>query len=427
MTKKETINQYIDKNNCLDILLLQKSELDNLHKLAKELEIENYNQLKRNELIFKILQSKTCKDYTIRAQGCLEILPEGFGFLRTNNYMPSPEDIYISNSQIRKFQLQIGDLVSGHIRPPKEKERFFSLLRVETINSEPPEKIGERTVFTNLIPIYPQEQLKLETKPELTAGRIMDILTPIGKGQRSLIVSPPKAGKTSLMKEIANSISENHPEVLIKVLLIDERPEEVTDMERSINGEVIYSTFDEPPEHHVKVAELVLESARRLVESGKDVLILLDSITRLSRAYNLVVPPSGRTLSGGLDPSSLHKPKRFFGGARKIENGGSLTVIATALVDTGSRMDDIIFEEFKGTGNMEIHLDRKLANRRIFPAIDILNSGTRKEELLLSEDTLKKAYLLRKNIDSDNAIEELIKLLLHSKSNEDFLNSEIFG
>ena len=304
---------------------------------------------------------------------------------------------------------------------------FFSLLRVENINAEEPEKVTSRTLFTNLIPVYPYEQLKLETTSDLIGGRIMDILCPIGKGQRSLIVSPPKAGKTSLMKEIANAISKNHPEVLIKVLLIDERPEEVTDMERSIEGEVIYSTFDEPPEQHVKVAELVLESARRLVESGKDVLILLDSITRLSRAYNLVVPPSGRTLSGGLDPSSLHKPKRFFGGARKIENGGSLTVIATALIDTGSRMDDIIFEEFKGTGNMEIHLDRRLANRRIFPSFDILNSGTRKEELLLGEDVLKKSYLLRKNLDGDNSMEELIKLLKQSDSNVDFLNSPIFG
>ncbi|RAP24038.1 transcription termination factor Rho [Candidatus Marinamargulisbacteria bacterium SCGC AG-343-K17] len=425
--KKSLFNLYLDDENRLDIVKLQKAELDDLHALALELKIEQYNQLKKNELIFKILQSNPTENGLIKAQGCLEIISEGFGFLRTNNYLPSLEDIYVSNTQIRKFQLQTGDLVSGMVRPPKDNERFFSLLRVESINSESPEDITSRTLFTNLIPVYPYEQLKLETTGDLISGRIMDILCPIGKGQRSLIVSPPKAGKTSLMKEIANAISTNHPEVLIKVLLIDERPEEVTDMERSIDGEVVYSTFDEPPEQHVKVAELVLESARRLVESGKDVLILLDSITRLSRAYNLVVPPSGRTLSGGLDPSSLHKPKRFFGGARKIENGGSLTVIATALIDTGSRMDDIIFEEFKGTGNMEIHLDRRLANRRIFPSFDILNSGTRKEELLLDEHVLKKSFLLRKNLDGENSMEELIKLLQQSDSNEDFLNSPIFG
>jgi transcription termination factor Rho len=427
MAKKSLISQYLDKENRLDIVTLQKAELDDLYKLSEELKIENYNQLKRNELIFQILQSNPEEGGLIKAHGCLEILPEGFGFLRTNNYLPSPEDIYVSNSQIRKFKLQTGDIVSGMIRPPKDNERFFSLLKVEEVNAEPPENVHARMLFTNLIPVYPYEQLKLETEPDLISGRIMDILAPIGKGQRSLIVSPPKAGKTSLMKEIANAVSKNHPEVLIKVLLIDERPEEVTDMERSIDGEVIYSTFDEPPEQHVKVAELVLESSLRLVESGQNVLILLDSITRLARAYNLVVSPSGRTLSGGLDPSSLHKPKRFFGGARKIENGGSLTVIATALVDTGSRMDDIIFEEFKGTGNMEIHLDRRLANRRVFPAIDILNSGTRKEELLLGEEVLKKAYLLRKSLDGDNSMEELIKLLKHSKSNEEFLNSPIFG
>jgi transcription termination factor Rho len=427
MAKKSLISQYLDKENRLDIVTLQKAELEALYKLSEELKIENYNQLKRNELIFQILQSNPEEGGLIKAHGCLEILPEGFGFLRTNNYLPSPEDIYVSNSQIRKFKLQTGDIVSGMIRPPKDNERFFSLLKVEEVNAEPPENVHARMLFTNLIPVYPYEKLKLETEPDLISGRIMDILAPIGKGQRSLIVSPPKAGKTSLMKEIANAVAKNHPEVLIKVLLIDERPEEVTDMERSIDGEVIYSTFDEPPEQHVKVAELVLESALRLVESGQDVLILLDSITRLARAYNLVVSPSGRTLSGGLDPSSLHKPKRFFGGARKIENGGSLTVIATALVDTGSRMDDIIFEEFKGTGNMEIHLDRRLANRRIFPAIDILNSGTRKEELLLGEEILKKAYILRKSLDGENSMEELIKLLKHSKSNEEFLNSPIFG
>ncbi|MGA0241993.1 MAG: transcription termination factor Rho [Candidatus Marinamargulisbacteria bacterium] len=426
MANKKLFDKYLDNENRLDIMKLQKATLVDLHQLAKKLKIEQYNQLKKNELIFKILEENLSENGLIKAQGCLEIVPEGYGYLRTNNYLPSLEDIYVSNTQIRKFHLQTGDVISGMIRPPKDNERFFSLLRVESINSEPPENITTRTLFTNLIPVYPDEALKLETTPELISGRIMDILCPIGKGQRSLIVSPPKAGKTSLMKEIANAISKNHPEILIKVLLIDERPEEVTDMERSIDGEVIYSTFDEPPEQHVKVAELVLESARRLVESGKDVLVLLDSITRLSRAYNLVVPPSGRTLSGGLDPSSLHKPKRFFGGARKIENGGSLTVIATALIDTGSRMDDIIFEEFKGTGNMEIHLDRNLANRRVFPAFDILNSGTRKEELLLNEETLRKSFLLRKNLDGDHAMDELIKLLKQSKSNQEFLDSPIF-
>ncbi len=301
------------------------------------------------------------------------------------------------------------------------------MLRVEAINWQSPDKIKDRTLFSNLTPIYPDEQLKLEIGPTPLVGRVMDILVPIGKGQRSLIVSPPKAGKTTILKDIANSIAINHPKSIIKVLLIDERPEEVTDMERSVKGEVIYSTFDEPPDQHVRISELVLASVRRLVECEHDVVLLLDSITRLARAYNLVVPPSGRTLSGGLDPSSLHKPKRFFGGARNIEGGGSLTIIATALVDTGSRMDDIIYEEFKGTGNMELHLDRKMANRRIFPAVDIMNSGTRKEELLVSEETLKKAYLLRKNIDSESATEELMKLLKQTKSNEDFLNSPIFG
>ncbi|RAP34788.1 transcription termination factor Rho [Candidatus Marinamargulisbacteria bacterium SCGC AG-439-L15] len=406
---------------------LQKSNLIALHEKAKELNIPNYKQLKKNDLIFKMLQVKTEQSGYIFARGCLEVLPDGYGFLRTNNYLPSSEDIYVSQTQIRRFRLIVGDTVSGQVRPPKESERYFSLLKIEAINWEDPEKIKDRTVFSNLTPVYPYERLKLESHKHQLSGRIMDMLVPIGKGQRALIVSPPKAGKTSILKEIADSISKNHPETLIKVLLIDERPEEVTDMERSINGEVIYSTFDQPPEQHVRISELVLESAFRLVECGKDVVILMDSITRLARAYNLVVPPSGRTLSGGLDPSSLHKPKRFFGGARKIEHGGSLTIISTALVDTGSRMDDIIYEEFKGTGNMELHLDRKLANRRIFPAIDIINSGTRKEELLLDEDTLKKSYLLRKNIDSDSATDELIKLLKQSNSNEEFLNSGIFG
>ncbi len=427
--KKTDVEKHaiFENDDNLDIVELQKSTLKDLHNLATHLKIPEYKQLKKNDLIFKILQTKTESNGLIFARGVLEILPDGYGFLRTNNYLPSSEDIYVSQTQIRRFSLTSGDTISGQVRPPKEGERYFSLLRVEAINWEDPERIKERTLFSNLVPVYPYEQLKLETDASGISGRIMDMLVPIGKGQRGLIVSPPKAGKTSILKEIANSIAINHPEIIIKVLLIDERPEEVTDMERSVKGEVIYSTFDEPPDQHVRISELLLDSAKRLVECGKDVVILLDSITRLARAYNLVVPPSGRTLSGGLDPSSLHKPKRFFGGARKIEQEGSLTIIATALVETGSRMDDIIYEEFKGTGNMELHLDRKLANRRIFPAIDIVNSGTRKEELLLPENILKKAYLLRKNIDSDSATEELIKILRQTKSNEEFLNSGIFS
>ncbi|MBT3260622.1 transcription termination factor Rho [bacterium] len=424
---QEEKKAILENNNQLDIVELQKSSIESLHELADSLKIENYRQLRKQDLIFKILKAKTEKNGLIFARGVLEILPDGYGFLRTINYLPGSEDIYVSQTQIRRFGISTGDFVSGQVRPPKEGERYFSLIRVEAINNEDPINIKNRTVFSNLTPIYPDEILNLETGVTPLSARLMDMLAPIGKGQRALVVSPPKAGKTTILKEIANSIAINHPEVIIKVLLIDERPEEVTDMERSVNGEVVYSTFDEPPEQHVRISELVLESAKRLVECNKDVVILLDSITRLARAYNLVVPPSGRTLSGGLDPTSLHKPKRFFGGARNIEKGGSLTIIATALVDTGSRMDDIIYEEFKGTGNMELHLDRKLANRRSFPAIDIINSGTRKEELLLSEDVLKKAYLLRKNMDSENSTEELIKLLKQTKSNEEFFNSPIFS
>ncbi|RAP25786.1 transcription termination factor Rho [Candidatus Marinamargulisbacteria bacterium SCGC AG-333-B06] len=405
---------------------LKTSSLKKLLELPEIAKIDNASLLPKEELFQKILTTKVERDETIIAYGILEILPDGYGFLRTENYLPSAYDIYISQAQIRRFNLASGDIILGQIRPPKKDERYFSLLQIETINEQSPNSIKTRSHFSQLTPVYPETQLKLEIGQTPIAGRIIDMLSPIGKGQRSMIVSPPKAGKTSILKEIANSISINHPEVVIKVLLIDERPEEVTDMERSVNGEVIYSTFDEPPEQHVRISELVLESAKRLVEAQKDVVILLDSITRLARAYNLVVPPSGRTLSGGLDPSSLHKPKRFFGGARKIETGGSLTIIATALVDTGSRMDDIIYEEFKGTGNMELHLERRLANRRIFPAIDIINSGTRKEELLIPPDILKKAYLLRKNIDSESATEELIKLLNQTENNDDFLNSPIF-
>jgi transcription termination factor Rho len=424
---EEEKKALLENDDRLDIVELQKSSMKDLFELATKLKVEDCRKLRKNDLIFKILQAKTEQNGLIFAKGVLDVLPEGYGFLRTHNYLPSSEDIYVSQTQIRRFSLSCGDMIFGQVRPPKEGERYFSLLRVEAINNENPESIKARTMFSNLVPIYPESLIKLETDNKSISCRIMDMLIPIGKGQRALVVSPPKAGKTTILKEIADSVSINHPEIIIKVLLIDERPEEVTDMERSVKGEVIYSTFDEPPEQHVKISELVLESAKRLVECGKDVMILLDSITRLARAYNLVVPPSGRTLSGGLDPNSLHKPKRFFGGARKIEHGGSLTIISTALVDTGSRMDDIIYEEFKGTGNMELHLDRKLANRRIFPAIDIINSGTRKEELLLSEDVLKKSYLLRKNIDSDSASEELIKILKQTKSNEEFLNSPIFS
>ena len=419
-TKAVSLKQSISLNS-LKLLSIEK-----LLKFPEIEKIDNALLLSKEDLFNKILSIKVAANETIIAYGILEIMPDGYGFLRTENYLPSAYDIYVSQAQIKRFNVSSGDIILGEIRPPKVDERYVSLLHINTINENEPNLIKTRTHFSQLTPIYPETQLKLETGQTPISGRIIDMLSPIGKGQRSMIVSPPKAGKTSILKEIANSISQNHPEVIIKVLLIDERPEEVTDMERSVNGEVIYSTFDEPPEQHVRISELVLESAKRLVESKKDVVILLDSITRLARAYNLVVPPSGRTLSGGLDPSSLHKPKRFFGGARNIETGGSLTIIATALVDTGSRMDDIIYEEFKGTGNMELHLERRLANRRIFPAIDIINSGTRKEELLIPSDILKKAYLLRKNIDSESATEELIKLLNQSENNDGFLNSPIF-
>ena len=425
---KDNQSAPIDKSKkTTTVREIQELKITELHAVAEAYQIEDPSHSTRDELIFKILHKKTENEENVMATGILEILPDGYGFLRTTNYLPSSDDIYVSQTQIRRLSLASGDCVTGYVRPPKQGERYFSLLQVESINNGIPDDIRGRSLFSNLTPIYPNEQLKLETNQKSITGRIIDMLSPIGKGQRSLIVSPPKAGKTTILKDIANSISQNHPEVVIKVLLIDERPEEVTDMERSVNGEVIYSTFDEPPEQHVRISELVLESAKRLVECKKDVVVLLDSITRLARAYNLVVPPSGRTLSGGLDPSSLHKPKRFFGGARNIEGGGSLTIIATALVDTGSRMDDIIYEEFKGTGNMELHLERRLANRRIYPAIDIINSGTRKEELLIPEKTLKKCYLLRKNIDSESATEELIRLLGQTESNDMFLNSPIFS
>ncbi|AZK45469.1 transcription termination factor Rho [Paenibacillus lentus] len=408
----------------LQIADLEEMKLTELYKLAKQYQIPYYGQLKKKELIFAILRAQAEQSGLMFMEGVLEILPEGYGFLRPINYLPSTEDIYISASQIRKFDLRTGDLVSGKCRTPKENERYFGLLQVNAVNGENPAIAAERLHFPALTPLYPQSKLVLETTPNHLSTRIMDVLAPVGLGQRGLIVAPPKAGKTLLLKEIANSISTNHPEIELFVLLIDERPEEVTDMQRSVKGEVIASTFDELPENHIKVAELVLQRALRLVEHKKDVVILLDSITRLARAYNLVVPPSGRTLSGGIDPAAFHRPKRFFGSARNVEEGGSLTILATALVDTGSRMDDIIYEEFKGTGNMELHLDRKLAERRIFPAIDIRRSGTRREEVLLTKEELDTIWSIRKNMnDSYDFVEGFLKKLRDSKTNAEFLAS----
>ncbi len=402
---------------------LESKTLQELQDMAREFEIENYTKFRKRELIFELLKVLAVKEGLIFSQGVLEILPEGFGFLRVECYSPGPEDIYVSASQIRRFNLRTGDLVSGQVRPPKDNERYFALLKVQAVNYVDPDTLRLRNHFEELTPIYPTDRVRLETVPKETAMRLVDIMAPVGKGQRGMIVAPPKAGKTTLLKKIANSITENHPDISLIVLLIDERPEEVTDMSRSVKGEVVSSTFDLPADNHVRVAELVLERAKRMVEIGKDVIILLDSITRLARAYNLVEPPSGRTLSGGVDPSALHKPKRFFGAARNIEEGGSLTIMATALVETGSRMDDVIFEEFKGTGNMELHLDRKLADRRIFPAIDIIKSGTRKEELLLKPEELECTWVLRKVLGSlgpAETTELLLDRLTHTKSNEEF-------
>ncbi|WP_411344626.1 transcription termination factor Rho [Paenibacillus sp. WLX1005] len=408
----------------LQIADLEEMKLTDLYKLAKQYQIPYYGQLKKKELIFAILRAQAEKSGLMFMHGVLEILPEGYGFLRPINYLPSAEDIYISASQIRKFDLRTGDLVSGKCRAPKENERYFGLLQVNAVNGTSPEQAAERLHFPALTPLYPQKKLVLETAPNKLSTRIMDVLAPVGLGQRGLIVAPPKAGKTLLLKEIANSISTNNPEIDLFVLLIDERPEEVTDMQRSVKGEVIASTFDELPENHIKVAELVLERALRLVEHKKDVVILLDSITRLARAYNLVIPPSGRTLSGGIDPAAFHRPKRFFGSARNVEEGGSLTILATALIDTGSRMDDIIYEEFKGTGNMELHLDRKLSERRIFPAIDIRRSGTRREEDLLAKEELDTIWHIRKNMnETPDFVEGFLKKLRNSKTNEEFLAS----
>ena len=407
---------------------LKEKKINELAALAKEYNIEGATGMTKQELIFALLQAQTEKNGVIYGEGVLEILPDGFGFLRSPdyNYLPGPDDIYVSPSQIRRFGLRTGDIVSGQIRPPKEGERYFALLKVEKINYEDPEVAREKILFDNLTPLYPQERIRLETAPKSDLSmRIMDLFTPVGKGQRGLIVSPPRAGKTVLLQKIANSITKNHPEVVLIVLLIDERPEEVTDMQRSVKGEVVSSTFDEPAHRHVQVAEMVLEKAKRLVEHQKDVVILLDSITRLARAYNTVVPPSGKVLSGGLDANALQKPKRFFGAARNVEEGGSLTIIATALIDTGSRMDEVIFEEFKGTGNMEVHLDRKLAERRIFPAIDINKSGTRKEELLLTEEELAKIWILRKVLQPMNSIEAmefLLEKISETDTNREFLD-----
>jgi transcription termination factor Rho len=405
---------------------LESKTLAELYKIARELELPGYYKYRKKELIFEILKTKTEKNGLLYASGVLEILPDGYGFLRPFQYLPSNDDIYVSSSQIRRFDLRTGDKVAGQVRRPKDSERYFALLRVEQVNGVDPQQAESRLHFDGLTPLYPQERIKLETTKEKYATRIIDLLAPIGKGQRGLIVSPPKAGKTTLLKEIANSITHNHPEIYLIVLLVDERPEEVTDIERSVDGEVVSSTFDEPPENHVKVADMVLERAKRLVEHRYDVVILLDSITRLARAHNLVVPPSGRTLSGGVDPAALHKPKRFFGAARNLEEGGSLTILATALVETGSRMDDVIFEEFKGTGNMELILDRRLAERRIFPAVDVQRSGTRKEELLLSQDELEMIWQFRKSITGATpweAMDTLVEQIKRTRSNKDLVEA----
>ncbi len=411
----------------LNITDLKDMSIQKLTQIAKDLTVGGATGMRKQELIFQILKAQTEQSGFIFSEGVLEVLPDGFGFLRAPdyNYLPGPDDIYVSPSQIRKFDLQTGDTVSGQIRPPKEGERYFALIKVEAVNFEAPDQAREKLFFENLTPLYPQERITLE-RPENLSARVMDLWTPIGKGQRGLIVAPPRTGKTMLLQSIAQSVAKNHPEIYLIVLLIDERPEEVTDMQRSVDGEVISSTFDEPAQRHVQVAEMVIEKAKRLVEHKKDVLILLDSITRLARAYNTVIPPSGKVLSGGLDSNALQKPKRFFGAARNVEEGGSLTIMATALVDTGSRMDDIIFEEFKGTGNMEIHLDRKLTDKRVFPSIEVQKSGTRKEELLIPKEDLNRIWVLRKVLNPLSpveAMELLIDKISKTKTNADFLAS----
>ncbi|HEY75622.1 MAG TPA: transcription termination factor Rho [Thermoflexia bacterium] len=424
--EKEKSVQTID----LDMADLEAKTLTELRELAKEMEVSGYSRLKKEDLILRLLQAKAEREGLIFGGGVLDIVDDNMGFLRTRNYLPGPEDIYVSQSQIRRFGLRSGDMVVGQVRPPKENERYFGLLRVEAVNGMDPEQAKKRPRFERLTPIFPDERLVIETKPHILTTRLLSLIAPIGKGQRGLIVSPPKAGKTTVLKQIANGITANHPEVHLMVVLIGERPEEVTDMDRSVEAEVISSTFDEPVYHQTKVAEMALERAKRLVECGRDVVILLDSITRLARAYNLVVQPSGRTLSGGLDPAALYPPKNFFGAARNIEEGGSLTIIATCLIDTGSRMDDVIYEEFKGTGNMELHLSRRLQERRIFPAFDIERSGTRREELLLDPETLQKVWLMRQRFldslsagyDLPQAMQELLRLMRNTQDNEEFLN-----
>ncbi|MDX2045095.1 MAG: transcription termination factor Rho [Acidobacteriota bacterium] len=424
----DEMDESYEGGSLLDIADLKEMNISKLTQIAKDLDVPGATGMRKQELIFKILQAQTEKSGLIFSEGVLETLPDGFGFLRAPeyNYLPGPDDIYVSPSQIRKFDLRTGDTISGQIRPPKEGERYFALIKVEAINFEQPEIARDKIFFDNLTPLYPNEHLKAETNTENVSGRVVDLFTPIGKGQRGLIVAPPRTGKTMLLQTIANSITENHPEVTLIVLLIDERPEEVTDMQRSVNGEVISSTFDEPASRHVQVADMVIEKAKRLVEHKRDVVILLDSITRLARAHNAVVPPSGKILSGGVDSNALQRPKRFFGAARNIEEGGSLTIIATALVETGSRMDDVIFEEFKGTGNMEIHLDRKLSDKRVFPAIDLQKSGTRKEELLIPKQDLDRIWVLRRVLNPLSPVEQMelvLDRLERSKTNAEFLSS----
>jgi len=416
------------KGSPMNLAELKEKTIVELTSIARTLNVIGASGLRKQEMIFKILEAQTEKNGLIFAEGVLEILPDGFGFLRAPdyNYLPGPDDIYVSPSQIRRFDLRTGDTVSGQVRPPKEGERYFALLKVEAVNFENPELVKEKILFDNLTPLFPNQRFRLETTGDEISMRIMDLITPLGKGQRGLIVSPPRAGKTVLLQKIANSITKNHPEVLLIVLLIDERPEEVTDFQRSVKAEVVSSTFDEPPTRHVQVAEMVIEKAKRLTEHKRDVVILLDSITRLGRAYNTIVPPSGKILSGGVDSNALQRPKRFFGAARNMEEGGSLTIIATALIDTGSRMDDVIFEEFKGTGNMELHLDRRLVDKRLFPAIDIFRSGTRREELLLSPNELNKMWVLRKVLGSMGVVEAMELLqekIKETKSNEEFLKA----